>query len=88
MSSENPALDFARCIENAWSAYEVIGEIIMNNGATKPDTNVTIPILKVLESLECISRGLLDRTGIQGRCSTKGKAGIGKENCLVEVLSA
>ena len=46
ISSENPALDFVRCIEYVWSAYEVMGEIMMKIGATKPVIKDTIPILK------------------------------------------
>jgi hypothetical protein len=46
MSNENPALDFVRCIEYVWSAYEVIGEIMMKIGAIKPVTNDAIPMLR------------------------------------------
>ena len=46
ISSEKPALDFVRCIEYVWSAYEVMGEMIMKMGAMKPVTNDTIPILR------------------------------------------
>ena len=33
-------------MEYVWSAYEVMGEIIMKIGATKPVTKDTMPILK------------------------------------------
>jgi len=33
MSSENPALDFARYIERAWSLYDRTGERIKKMGA-------------------------------------------------------
>jgi len=46
MSSEKPALDFVRCIEYVWSAYEVMGEMMMKIGATKPVMKDTSPILK------------------------------------------
>jgi hypothetical protein len=45
ISSENPALVLFRCIDKIWSAYEVIGERMMNRGATKPETKDRIPIL-------------------------------------------
>jgi hypothetical protein len=46
ISSENPALDFVRCIEYVWSAYEVMGEIMMKIGAMKPVMKDTTPILE------------------------------------------
>lgn len=39
-------LDFVRCIEYVWSAYEVMGEIMMKIGAMKPVMKDTTPILK------------------------------------------
>jgi hypothetical protein len=45
ISSENPALDFVRCIAYVWSAYEVIGETIINKGAITPEMKDTMPIL-------------------------------------------
>jgi hypothetical protein len=46
ISNENPALDFVRCIEYVWSAYEVRGEIIMKTGAITPVTKDAMPILR------------------------------------------
>jgi hypothetical protein len=51
MSNENPALDFVRCIEYVWSAYDVIGEIMMKIGATTAVINVAIPILESILDL-------------------------------------
>lgn len=45
ISKEKPALDLVRCMEYVWSAYEVMGEIIMKMGAAKPVTKDTMPIL-------------------------------------------
>jgi hypothetical protein len=38
ISRENPALDFDLYIAAIWSAYEVIGDTMINTGATKPAT--------------------------------------------------
>ncbi len=46
ISSENPALDFVRCIEYVWSAYEVIGDIMINIGAITLVTKDAIPMLE------------------------------------------
>lgn len=43
ISRENPALDFDLYIAAIWSAYEVIGDTIMNTGATKPVTKESTP---------------------------------------------
>lgn len=45
MSNEKPALDLLLWIAIVWSAYEVIGEIIMNMGATKPVMKEVIPMM-------------------------------------------
>jgi len=33
MSREKPALDLVRCIDSAWSPYEMMGDMMMKNGA-------------------------------------------------------
>lgn len=43
MSSENPALLLFRWIECIWSPYEVMGDRMMNRGATKPENTDRIP---------------------------------------------
>jgi hypothetical protein len=57
ISSENPALDFVRCIEYIWSAYEVMGETMMKIGATKPVMKDTRPILKECQERDEYSKG-------------------------------
>jgi len=57
ISRENPALDFVRCIEYIWSAYEVMGETMMKIGATKPVMKDTRPILKECRERDDRSKG-------------------------------
>ncbi len=45
ISNEKPALDLVLCMEYVWSAYEVMGEMIMKMGAAKPVTKDMKPIL-------------------------------------------
>lgn len=43
ISRENPELDFDLYIAAIWSAYEVIGDTMINTGATKPVTKESTP---------------------------------------------
>ena len=61
ISSEKPALDFVLCMEYVWSAYEVMGEIMMKTGAMKPVTKDTIPILKEVSGTRQKSGNLMGR---------------------------
>ena len=48
MSREKPALDRARCMDQAWSLYESSGERIRNAGVMYPDSVVNQPILQMV----------------------------------------
>ncbi len=46
ISSEKPELDFVLYTDAIWSAYDVIGDMMRNTGATKPEKKeITAPIL-------------------------------------------
>jgi adenylosuccinate synthase len=49
ISKLNPADDLFLCIARIWSAYEVIGEMIMNIGARKPVMKEVSPIFEGLD---------------------------------------
>jgi hypothetical protein len=61
ISSEKPVLDFVLYIEYVWSAYEVMGEIMIKTGAMKPVKKDTIPILKEVSGTRWKIRNLMGR---------------------------
>lgn len=50
MSREKPALVFLRCIDIAWSLYEIIGDRTMKIGARMAVASVMSPIVRAGEA--------------------------------------